>query len=66
MQLTVNGQDQEHQDNDTLFTLLTDLDANPKHSALTVNGDLVLSKDWKNFTLHDRDIVEILTFVGGG
>jgi len=31
-----------------------------------VNGELVFSKDWKNFKLNDGDAVEVLTFVGGG
>lgn len=66
MFLTVNGEKTEHTGDGTVLVLLADLGATPEHTALTVNGDLVFSKDWKNFKLSDGDTVEILTFVGGG
>jgi len=66
MNLTVNGESLEHTGDGTVPALLAELGANPEHTALTVNGDLVFSKDWKNFKLTDGDAVEVLTFVGGG
>ncbi len=66
MFLTVNGGKIEHSGDGTVPALLTELGATPEHSALTVNGDLVFSKHWKNFKLNDGDTVEVLTFVGGG
>lgn len=66
MFLTVNGEKTEHTGDGTVSALLAELGATPEHTALTVNGDLVFSKDWKNFKLNDGDTVEILTFVGGG
>jgi thiamine biosynthesis protein ThiS len=66
MNLTVNGSPHEHTGDGTVAALLTELGANPEHSALTINGDLIFSKDWKTFTFTDGDAVEVLTFVGGG
>ena len=66
MFLTVNGEKYEHLGDGTVSALLAKLGATPEHTALTVNGDLVFSKDWKNFKLNDGDTVEVLTFVGGG
>lgn len=66
MFLTVNGEKTEHTGDGTVLVLLAELGATPEHTALTVNGDLVFSKDWKNFKLSDGDTVEVLTFVGGG
>ena len=66
MQLTVNDKCHEHTGDGSVTALLAELGANPEHSALTANGDLVFSKDWKNFKLTDGDTVEVLTFVGGG
>jgi len=66
MNLFVNGESHEHLGDETVAALLTELGAKPEHSALTVNGELVFSKDWKNFTFTDGDAVEVLTFVGGG
>ncbi len=66
MFLTVNGENHEHSGDGTVLALLAELGATPEHTALTVNGELVLSKDWKSFKLADGDTVEVLTFVGGG
>ena len=66
MNLIVNGESHEHDGDATVPALLAELGANPEHTALTVNGDLVFSKDWKIFNFTDGDTVEVLTFVGGG
>ncbi|MDD3275433.1 MAG: sulfur carrier protein ThiS [Kiritimatiellales bacterium] len=66
MFLTVNGEKFEHGGDGTVPALLSELGATPEHTALTVNGELVFSKDWKSFKLNDGDAVEVLTFVGGG
>ena len=66
LNLTVNGKPHEHTGDGTVPALLAELGANPEHTALTVNGDLVVSKHWKTFKLTDGDAVEVLTFVGGG
>jgi len=66
MNLIVNGESHEHNGDESVPALLSELGANPEHTALTVNGDLVFSKVWKNFKLTDGDAVEVLTFVGGG
>jgi thiamine biosynthesis protein ThiS len=64
--LTVNGESHEQTGSGTVAALLAELEANPEHSALTVNSDLVYSKNWDTFQLKDNDAVEVLTFVGGG
>jgi len=66
MNLFVNGESHKHTGDGSVSALLAKLGANPKHSALTVNSDLVFSKDWKTFQFSDGDTVEVLTFVGGG
>jgi thiamine biosynthesis protein ThiS len=66
MFLMVNGEKYEHGGDGTVPALLAELGATPEHTALTVNGELVFSRDWKNYKLNDGDTVEVLTFVGGG
>ena len=66
MFLTVNGEKYEHRGDGTVPALLAELGAEPGHTAVTVTGELVFSKDWKNFKLTDGNAVEVLTFVGGG
>ena len=66
MNLIVNGEKVEHGGDGTVPALFAELGAMPEHTALTVNGELVFSKDWGKFKLKDGDTVEVLTFVGGG
>jgi sulfur carrier protein len=66
MNLTVNGESHKHTGDGTVTALLTELGANPEHSAVTVDGELVFAKDWDTFKLSDSNAVEVLTFVGGG
>jgi thiazole synthase len=46
MFLTVNGEKFKHGGDGTVPALLAELGATPEHTALTVNGELVFSKDW--------------------
>ena len=66
MFLTLNGEKYEHHGDSTVPALLAELGATPEHTAVTVNGELVFSKQWKDFEFNDGDTVEVLTFVGGG
>lgn len=66
MNLTVNGKTHELAGGSGIPALLAELGANPEHSAVTVNGDLVASRHWNHFKLSEGNTVEVLTFVGGG
>ena len=66
MNLTLNGESHTHAGDGTVAALLKEMGAAPEHSAVTVNGDIIFSKDWKSFKLNNGDTVEVLTFVGGG
>ncbi len=66
MNLKVNGASHPHTGDGTVTALLAELRANPAHSAVTVNGDVIFFKNWNQFKLTDGDAVEVLTFVGGG
>lgn len=66
MFLIVNGEKYEHRGDGTVPALLAELGATPEHTALTVNGDIVPSKNWEVTAFKENDTIEILTFVGGG
>ncbi len=66
MNLIVNGNPHEHNGDGTVSALLAEIGATPKHSALTVNGNLVPFKQWNAHPLNKNDHIEVLTFVGGG
>lgn len=66
MKLTVNGNPHEHLGNGSIAELLEELGANPEHTALMVNGDVIPSSEWSSAVLNENDDVEMLVFVGGG
>jgi thiamine biosynthesis protein ThiS len=66
MKLKVNGKPHEHTGDRSVVGLLEGLGANPAHTALMLNGDVVPSEDWKITPLQEDDDVEVLVFVGGG
>jgi thiamine biosynthesis protein ThiS len=66
MNLNVNGEIHDHHGDGSIPALLAELGATPEHSALTVNGDLIVSSDWPSVQLTETDRIDVLTFVGGG
>ena len=66
MKVTVNGEVHEHQGDGTIEALLEELSANPAHTALVINGEVVRSSEWDSTILNENDEVEMLVFVGGG
>jgi sulfur carrier protein len=66
MRLTVNGEPHEHLGHGTISALLEELSADPAHTALMINGNVVPSSEWKTAMLNENDEVEMLVFVGGG
>jgi len=46
MFLTVNGEQHEHCGDGTIVALLEELGAMPEHTAVTVNGELIPSRNW--------------------
>lgn len=66
VKLIINDSPHIYNGDGTVAALLAEMGATPEHSAVTVNGDIIFSRDWNTFTLSDGDAVEVLTFVGGG
>ena len=66
MHLTVNGQSWDFPENATVSEILKVLDIRPDAIAVEVNGEIVSRSGHANTVLHDGDVVEIATFVGGG
>jgi thiamine biosynthesis protein ThiS len=65
MILTVNGQPRDLPDDASITALLADLKLTPDKVAVELNRRLVRS-DKYDATLKAGDVVEIVTFVGGG
>ncbi len=66
MQVTVNGESTELDTAATITGLLESFELPPQRVAVEVNENLVRRKEFDKTQLHDGDLVEIVTLVGGG
>jgi sulfur carrier protein len=66
MRLSVNGEEREIEAGATIEKLLDDLGLRARRVAVEVNREVVTRDAWPCTELHDRDLVEIVQFVGGG
>ena len=66
MQLTVNGERRPCQERHTVANLVNDLGLGGAPVAVEVNRQLVRRQEHETTRLHDGDVVEIVTLVGGG
>ena len=66
MQITVNGRSECLESIATVRDLLDHFDVAPIRAAVEVNRDLVPRAQYDAAPLNDGDVVEIVTFVGGG
>ena len=65
MNVMVNGDPREMQEGMTLHALLAELKLTPDKVAIELNRRLVRSEKYDT-ALKEGDVVEVVTFVGGG
>lgn len=65
MKITVNGEARDLPDGATIDALLADMKLTPDKVAVELNRRLVRAANYST-PLKDGDIVEVVTFVGGG
>ncbi len=66
MNVTVNGKTYDISNGTSLLTMLYNLDIDPGRVAVEHNMEIVNKSDFNNTVLKENDILEIITFVGGG
>ena len=66
MRITVNGQDHVLGGQGSLADLLGELHAKPEHVAIMVNDRIIPRAGRDEVRLQEGDLVEVLTFMGGG
>lgn len=66
MRIYVNDQPREVPDDLTLATLLTDLKAHPRLTAVVHNGEIIRREEYPQRTMRPDDRLEVVTLVGGG
>jgi sulfur carrier protein len=66
MQIKVNGDDKELADGATVRQLLDTLGMQGKPVAVEINKHLIPRKQHESTAINAGDVIEIVTFVGGG
>ena|ERR1043166_919354 len=66
MRLRLNGEEQAYDGVKTAGDLLDRLDMKRERVAVMINGDVVRRANLDAAKLHDGDVVEVITMVGGG
>ncbi len=66
MQITMNGEARELNDGSTVTDLLATLNLPGTRVAVEVNKDIVRRAQHGDHVLDNGDVVEVVTFVGGG
>ena len=62
----VNGEKKIIEDSQTIESFLKSLNLNKNNIAIEVNREIVNKSNYKNSILIDKDIIEIVNFIGGG
>ena len=66
MQITVNGENFQLSESQTVMTLLEEKGLMGKRMAVEYNGDILPRSEYANTSLQDGDTLEIVIAVGGG
>lgn len=64
--MRVNGKDIELKENKILADFLKDNNYNLSRIVIELNGEIVSKDKYNTVNLKDSDVMEVLTFVGGG
>ncbi len=66
MILKINGKEKQLKDNITISQLLDEINIMKDRVAVELNKEIAKRSEWEKIYLKDGDVLEIVTFVGGG
>ena len=66
MKITLNGQEKQLSSPFNLQSLVKQFCQNANRIIAEVNGRIVKSAEWDQTSIHDGDVIELVSFVGGG
>lgn len=64
MEIILNGEKIEA--SGTIEILIKQKGYNPQNIVVIVNENILKREDWQNYEMKDGDVIEIISFVGGG
>ena len=66
MQIKINGREEELKDASTLEILAEQKQLIKNNIVMEVNGNIIPLEQWPETALKKGDVIEIISFVGGG
>lgn len=66
MTIILNGQERDISNTTSLSTLVSSMIKKPEHVIAELNGQIIPREQWDNLILKQGDVLELVTFVGGG
>lgn len=64
--MKVNGKVVEFQNNKTVLDLLNDYNLNKNRVVVEINLEILENEKYENYVLKEQDVIEIISFIGGG
>ena len=66
MKISINGEEAVIQEPVSVASILAERKINPEAVVVEYNGAIVSCRDWEQISLKEKDVLEIVSFVGGG
>ena len=66
MKITLNGQPKEFDNDLSLLQIVSAFGKEKDGVIAEINGDIVKKPLWDETTIYDGDVIELVSFVGGG
>jgi len=66
MKISLNGKEEFVQEPVSIAVLINQRKINPEAVVVEYNGAILACCDWEKTELKERDVLEIISFVGGG
>ena len=64
--MILNGKDLVLSNEKTISELLRELNVNRSRVVVEINKEIIAREEFDNVILTDKDVVEVISFVGGG
>lgn len=66
IKIKINGSDKEFSSSSNLKSIIEEFCKNSSRVIAEVNGTIVKNPNWEQTLIKDGDVVELVSFVGGG
>ena len=64
--MKVNGKDVEFAENKSVIDLLNDYNLDSNRVVVEINLEILENEQYETYILKEHDVIEVISFVGGG